>query len=104
MWRGRPSGERKWHIKGSEVTKCQSLPGWSPLICAKEMGFNITSPPKVTSAECRAEAHAPHEGKLELPLISGKILHLMVREHIHHTPLKLPVSISFTPLVEYIYH
>lgn len=59
---------------------------------------------KVTSAECQAEAHVPDESKLELPLISGKTLHLMVREHIHHAPLKLPVSISFTPLVEYIYH
>lgn len=59
---------------------------------------------KVTSAECHAEA-APQMKAGHSALSSlAKTSQLMVREHIHHTPLKLPVSVSFTPLGEYMYH
>lgn len=44
----RPSGERKWSIKGLEVTICQSWAAQSYLIRTKEMGFtcHATSSPK----------------------------------------------------------
>lgn len=58
---------------------------------------------EVTSAECHAEAVAQKAGHSALSSLA-KTSQLMVREHIHHMPLKLPVSVSLTPLGEYMYH
>jgi hypothetical protein len=62
-------------------------------------GFALCVTSKIHSAKTLSEVP---EGYGDCCFLNAKPPSLTVRQNIDHTPLKLPVSIPFTPLVENI--